>query len=175
MATQNPVEQEGTYPLPEAQMDRFLLKVTLTYPEREDERTIMRNQLQGGLATLNAVVSTDQILNARKAVDSIYMDEKIETYILDIVFATRFPDKFNITGLDNKISFGASPRGSIALAKAAKCHAFLRHRGFVIPEDVRAVAPSVLRHRIGLSYEAEAEELTQDAIVTEILNTLMVP
>ena len=175
MATQNPVEQEGTYPLPEAQMDRFLLKVTLTYPEREDERTIMRNQLQGGLATLNAVVSTDQILNARKAVDSIYMDEKIESYILDIVFATRFPDKFNITGLDNKISFGASPRGSIAFAKAAKCHAFLRHRGFVIPEDVRAVAPSVLRHRIGLSYEAEAEELTQDAIVTEILNTLMVP
>ena len=175
MATQNPVEQEGTYPLPEAQMDRFLLKVTLTYPEREDERTIMRNQLQGGLATLNVVVSTDQILNARKAVDSIYMDEKIESYILDIVFATRFPDKFNITGLDNKISFGASPRGSIALAKAAKCHAFLRHRGFVIPEDVRAVAPSVLRHRIGLSYEAEAEELTQDAIVTEILNTLMVP
>ncbi len=175
MATQNPVEQEGTYPLPEAQMDRFLLKVTLTYPEREDERTIMRNQLQGGLATLNAVVSTDQILNARKAVDSIYMDEKIESYILDIVFATRFPDKFNIRGLDNKISFGASPRGSIALAKAAKCHAFLRHRGFVIPEDVRAVAPSVLRHRIGLSYEAEAEELTQDAIVTEILNTLMVP
>ena len=175
MATQNPVEQEGTYPLPEAQMDRFLLKVTLTYPEREDERTIMRNQLQGGLATLNAVVSTDQILNARKAVDSIYMDEKIESYILDIVFATRFPDKFNITGLDNKISFGASPRGSIALAKAAKCHAFLRHRGFVIPEDVRAVAPSVLRHRIGLSYEAEAEELTQDTIVTEILNTLMVP
>jgi MoxR-like ATPase len=175
MATQNPVEQEGTYPLPEAQMDRFLLKVTLTYPQREDERTIMRNQLHGGLATLNAVVSTDQILNARKAVDSIYMDEKIESYILDIVFATRFPDKFNITGLDNKISFGASPRGSIALAKAAKCHAFLRHRGFVIPEDVRAVAPSVLRHRIGLSYEAEAEEITQDAIVTEILNTLMVP
>lgn len=175
MATQNPVEQEGTYPLPEAQMDRFLLKITLTYPEREDERTIMRNQLSGGLASLNAVVSTDQILKARKAVDSIYMDEKIESYILDIVFATRFPEKYNIVGLNNKISFGASPRGSIALAKAAKCHAFLRHRGFVIPEDVRAVAPSVLRHRIGLTYEAEAEEITQDGIVTEILNTLMVP
>jgi len=175
MATQNPVEQEGTYPLPEAQMDRFLLKITLTYPEREDERTIMRNQLSDGLAALNAVVSTDQILNARKAVASIYMDEKIESYILDIVFATRFPEKFNIVGLNNKISFGASPRGSIALAKAAKCHAFLRHRGFVIPEDVRAVAPSVLRHRIGLTYEAEAEEITQDGIVTEILNTLMVP
>ena len=175
MATQNPVEQEGTYPLPEAQMDRFLLKITLTYPEREDERTILRNQLRSNMEALNSVVSSKQILKARTAIDSIYMDEKIESYILDIVFATRFPEKFGISSLANKISFGASPRGSIALAKAAKCHAFLRHRGFVIPEDVRAVAPSVLRHRIGLTYEAEAEEITQDDIVTEVLNTLMVP
>jgi len=175
MATQNPVEQEGTYPLPEAQMDRFLLKITLTYPEREDERTILRNQLRSNMESLNSVVSTEQILKARTAIDSIYMDEKIESYILDIVFATRFPKEFAIPSLSNKISFGASPRGSIALAKAAKCHAFLRHRGFVIPEDVRAVAPSVLRHRIGLTYEAEAEEITQDDIVTEVLNTLMVP
>ena len=175
MATQNPVEQEGTYPLPEAQMDRFLLKITLTYPEREDERTILRNQLRSNMESLNSVVSTEQILKARTAIDSIYMDEKIESYILDIVFATRFPKEFAIPSLSNKISFGASPRGSIALAKAAKCHAFLRHRGFVIPEDVRAVAPSVLRHRIGLTYEAEAEEITQDDIVTEVLNTLIVP
>lgn len=175
MATQNPVEQEGTYPLPEAQMDRFLLKITLTYPEREDERRIMRNQLKGTFETLNAVVTSNQILKARTAVDRIYMDEKIESYILDIVFATREPEQFNIMGLRNKISFGASPRGSIALAKAAKCHAFLRHRGFVTPEDVRAVAPAVLRHRIGLTYEAEAEEITPETIVTEILNTLMVP
>ena len=175
IATQNPIEQEGTYPLPEAQMDRFLLKITLTYPEREDERTILRNQLRSNMEALNSVVSSEQILKARTAIDSIYMDEKIESYILDIVFATRFPEKFGISSLANKISFGASPRGSIALAKAAKCHAFLRHRGFVIPEDVRAVAPSVLRHRIGLTYEAEAEEITQDDIVTEVLNTLMVP
>ena len=175
MATQNPVEQEGTYPLPEAQMDRFLLKITLTYPEREDERTILRNQLRSNMESLNSVVSTEHILKARAAIDSIYMDEKIESYILDIVFATRFPNEFAIPSMSNKISFGASPRGSIALAKAAKCHAFLRHRGFVIPEDVRAVAPSVLRHRIGLTYEAEAEEITQDDIVTEVLNTLMVP
>lgn len=175
MATQNPVEQEGTYPLPEAQMDRFLLKITLTYPEREEERSIMRSQLKGTFETLSAVVSSDQILKARSSVDRIYMDEKIESYILDIVFATREPEQFNIMGLRNKISFGASPRGSIALAKAAKCHAFLRHRGFVTPEDVRAVAPAVLRHRIGLTYEAEAEEITPETIVTEILNTLMVP
>ena len=175
MATQNPVEQEGTYPLPEAQMDRFLLKITLSYPKKEEEREVMRRQMAGAFEKLNAVVSMDNVLKARTSVDSIYMDEKIESYILDIVFATRYPEEYNIIGLKNKISFGASPRGSIPLAKAAKCHAFLRHRGFVTPEDVRAVAPSVLRHRIGLTYEAEAEEITPETILTEILNTLMVP
>ena len=135
----------------------------------------MRKQLAGTFETLNAVVDMKSILHARESVERIYMDEKIESYILDIVFATRFPEDYNIIGLKNKISFGASPRGTIALAKAAKCHAFLRHRGFVTPEDVRAVAPSVLRHRIGLTYEAEAEEITPETILTEILNTLMVP
>jgi MoxR-like ATPase len=175
MATQNPVEQEGTYPLPEAQMDRFLLKVTLGYPTKSDELNIMRKQMSGALEELNAVVSLEQIVRARGFIERIYMDEKIENYILDIVFATREPQNYQLGTLRNKISFGASPRGSIALAKAAKCHAFLRHRGFVTPDDVRAVAPAVLRHRIGLTYEAEAEELSTENIVTEILNTLMVP
>ena len=175
MATQNPVEQEGTYPLPEAQMDRFLLKVTLGYPTKSDELNIMRKQMSGALEELNAVVSLEHIVRARGFIERIYMDEKIENYILDIVFATRKPQNYQLGTLRNKISFGASPRGSIALAKAAKCHAFLRHRGFVTPDDVRAVAPAVLRHRIGLTYEAEAEELSTENIVTEILNTLMVP
>ena len=175
MATQNPVEQEGTYPLPEAQMDRFLLKVTLGYPTKSDELNIMRKQMSGALEELNAVVSLEQIVRARGFIERIYMDEKIENYILDIVFATREPQNYQLGTLRNKISFGASPRGSIALAKAAKCHAFLRHRGFVTPDDVRVVAPAVLRHRIGLTYEAEAEELSTENIVTEILNTLMVP
>ena len=175
MATQNPVEQEGTYPLPEAQMDRFLLKVTLGYPTKSDELNIMRKQMSGALEELNAVVSLEQIVRARGFIERIYMDEKIENYILDIVFATREAQNYQLGTLRNKISFGASPRGSIALAKAAKCHAFLRHRGFVTPDDVRAVAPAVLRHRIGLTYEAEAEELSTENIVTEILNTLMVP
>ena len=175
MATQNPVEQEGTYPLPEAQMDRFLLKVTLGYPTKSDELNIMRKQMSGALEELNAVVSLEQIVRARGFIERIYMDEKIENYILDIIFATREPQNYQLGTLRNKISFGASPRGSIALAKAAKCHAFLRHRGFVTPDDVRAVAPAVLRHRIGLTYEAEAEELSTEHIVTEILNTLMVP
>ena len=175
MATQNPVEQEGTYPLPEAQMDRFLLKVTLGYPTKSDELNIMRKQMSGALEELSAVVSLEQIVRARGFIERIYMDEKIENYILDIVFATREPQNYQLGTLRNKISFGASPRGSIALAKAAKCHAFLRHRGFVMPDDVRAVAPAVLRHRIGLTYEAEAEELGTENIVTEILNTLMVP
>jgi MoxR-like ATPase len=175
MATQNPVEQEGTYPLPEAQMDRFLLKVTLGYPTKSDELNIMRKQMSGALEELNAVVSLEQIVRARGFIERIYMDEKIENYILDIVLATREPQNYQLGTLRNKISFGASPRGSIALAKAAKCHAFLRHRGFVTPDDVRAVAPAVLRHRIGLTYEAEAEELSTENIVTEILNTLMVP
>ena len=175
MATQNPVEQEGTYPLPEAQMDRFLLKVTLGYPTKSDELNIMRKQMSGALVELSAVVSLEQIVRARGFIERIYMDEKIENYILDIVFATREPQNYQLGTLRNKISFGASPRGSIALAKAAKCHAFLRHRGFVTPDDVRAVAPAVLRHRIGLTYEAEAEELSTENIVTEILNTLMAP
>ena len=175
MATQNPVEQEGTYPLPEAQMDRFLLKVTLGYPTKSDELNIMRKQMSGAMEKLSAVVSLEQIVRARGFIERIYMDEKIENYILDIVFATREPQNYQLGALRNKISFGASPRGSIALAKAAKCHAFLRHRGFVTPDDVRAVAPAVLRHRIGLTYEAEAEELSTENIVTEILNTLMVP
>ena len=175
MATQNPVEQEGTYPLPEAQMDRFLLKVTLGYPTKEDELDIMRKQMSGAMEKLSAVVSLEQIVRARGFIERIYMDEKIENYILDIVFATREPQNYQLGALRNKISFGASPRGSIALAKAAKCHAFLRHRGFVTPDDLRAVAPAVLRHRIGLTYEAEAEELSTENIVTEILNTLMVP
>ncbi len=175
MATQNPVEQEGTYPLPEAQMDRFLLKVTLGYPTKSDELNIMRKQMSGALEELKAVVSLEQIVRARGFIERIYMDEKIENYILDIVFATREPQNYQLGTMRNKISFGASPRGSIALAKAAKCHAFLRHRGFVTPDDVRAVAPAVLRHRIGLTYEAEAEELSTENIVTEILNTLMVP
>jgi len=175
MATQNPVEQEGTYPLPEAQMDRFFLKVTLGYPTKEDELDIMRKQMSGAMEKLSAVVSLEQIVRARGFIERIYMDEKIENYILDIVFATREPQNYQLGALRNKISFGASPRGSIALAKAAKCHAFLRHRGFVTPDDVRAVAPAVLRHRIGLTYEAEAEELSTENIVTEILNTLMVP
>ena len=175
MATQNPVEQEGTYPLPEAQMDRFLLKVTLGYPTKSDELNIMRKQMSGALEELSAVVSLEQIVRARGFIERIYMDEKIENYILDIVFATREPQNYQLGTLRNKISFGASPRRSIALAKAAKCHAFLRHRGFVTPDDVRAVAPAVLRHRIGLTYEAEAEELSTENIVTEILNTLMVP
>ena len=175
MATQNPVEQEGTYPLPEAQMDRFLLKVTLGYPTKSDELNIMRKQMSGALEELSAVVSLEQIVRARGFIERIYMDEKIENYILDIVFATREPQNYQLGTLRNKISFGASPRGSMSLAKAAKCHAFLRHRGFVTPDDVRAVAPAVLRHRIGLTYEAEAEELSTENIVTEILNTLMVP
>ena len=175
MATQNPVEQEGTYPLPEAQMDRFRLKVSLGYPTKQDELDIMRKQMSGETAELRPVVSLEQIVRARGFIERIYMDEKIENYILDIVFATREPEKYQMGTLRNKISFGASPRGSIALAKAAKCHAFLRHRGFVTPDDVRAVAPAVLRHRIGLTYEAEAEELSSEIIVTEILNTLMVP
>jgi MoxR-like ATPase len=166
---------EGTYPLPEAQMDRFLLKVQLGYPLKEEEREIMRRQMGEGFAELNAVVSLEQILHARQFIDKIYMDEKIETYILDIVFSTRAPQEYKMDDLVNKISFGASPRGSIALAKAARCHAFLRHRGFVTPEDVRAVAPAVLRHRIGLTYEAEAEEMTTEDIVSTVLNTLMVP
>lgn len=175
MATQNPVEQEGTYPLPEAQVDRFMLKAVIDYPQIEDEQTIMRQSLQGGFGTVNPVISVDQIIRARQAVDEVYMDEKIEKYILDIIFATRFPARYNLSNLEALISFGASPRGSINLAKAAKCYAFIKRRGYVIPEDVRAVVYDVLRHRIGITYEAEAENLTSVDIINSIINEIEVP
>jgi MoxR-like ATPase len=152
MATQNPVEQEGTYPLPEAQVDRFMLKVVIDYPKLQDEQIIMRQNLAGDFTTVNPVVSVAQILKARQVANEVYMDEKIEKYILDIIFATRYPEKYNLPKLKDLISFGASPRGSINLAKAAKCYAFIKRRGYVIPEDVRAVVFDVLRHRIGITY-----------------------
>jgi MoxR-like ATPase len=175
MATQNPVEQEGTYPLPEAQVDRFMLKAVIDYPKLEDEQTIMRMNLKGGFSAVNPVVSIDQILRAREATNEVYMDEKIEKYILDIIFATRFPDRYNLSNLTPLISFGASPRGSINLAKAAKCYAFIKRRGYVIPEDVRAVVYDVLRHRIGITYEAEAENISSIDIINSIINEIEVP
>ncbi|MCF6278855.1 MAG: MoxR family ATPase [Flavobacteriaceae bacterium] len=175
MATQNPVEQEGTYPLPEAQMDRFMLKVVIDYPKITDEQLIMRQNLSGGFDKINPVVSLKQINNAREAVKEVYMDEKIEKYILDIVFATRYPEKYNLPDLQNLISFGASPRGSINLAMAAKCYAFIKRRGYVIPEDVRAIVHDVLRHRIGITYEAEAENITSEDIINKIVNEVEVP
>ncbi len=175
MATQNPIEQEGTYPLPEAQVDRFMLKVVIDYPSMKEEQIIMRQNLQRAYEKVNPVVSIEQILRARKAVHEIYMDEKIEKYILDIVFATRTPEKFNLSDLKGLISFGASPRGSINLAIAAKCYAFIKRRGYVVPEDVRAVVLDVLRHRIGLTYEAEAENMTTEDIIHKIINEIEVP
>ena len=175
MATQNPVEQEGTYPLPEAQVDRFMLKVVIDYPKQQDEQTIMRQNLSGGFATVNPVVSVAQILKAREVTNEVYMDEKIEKYILDIIFATRYPEKYNLPQLKDLIGFGASPRGSINLAKAAKCYAFIKRRGYVIPEDVRAVVFDVLRHRIGITYEAEAENVTSVDIINSIINEVEVP
>jgi len=175
MATQNPIEQEGTYPLPEAQVDRFMLKVVIDYPNMTDEQIIMRQNLQRGYEKVNPVVSLEQILKAREAVHEIYMDEKIEKYILDLVFATRTPEKFNLSELKGLISFGASPRGSINLAIAAKCYAFIKRRGYVVPEDVRAVVMDVLRHRIGLTYEAEAENMTTEDIIHKIINEIEVP
>ena len=175
MATQNPVEQEGTYPLPEAQVDRFMLKTVIEYPNLADEQRIMRQNLKGGFATVNPVVSTDQILKAREAVNEVYMDEKIEQYILDIIFATRFPERYRLSQLKPLISFGAAPRGSINLAKAAKCYAFIKRRGYVIPEDVRAVVYDVLRHRIGITYEAEAENMSSIDIINSIINEVEVP
>ena len=175
MATQNPVEQEGTYPLPEAQMDRFMLKVVLDYPTISQEQTIMRQNLNNEFATVNPVVSVDQIIKAREVINEVYMDEKIEKYILDIIFATRYPEKYNLAKLKDLISFGASPRGSINLAKAAKCYAFIKRRGYVIPEDVRAVVQDVLRHRIGITYEAEAENVTSVDIINSIINEVEVP
>ncbi|MDC9723671.1 MAG: MoxR family ATPase [Urechidicola sp.] len=175
MATQNPVEQEGTYPLPEAQVDRFMLKVVIDYPKLSDEQMIMRQNLMGSFGKVNPVVSVDQIIKAREAVKEVYMDEKIEKYILDIIFATRYPQKYNLPDLQNLISFGASPRGSINLAMAAKCYAFIKRRGYVIPEDVRAVVHDVLRHRIGITYEAEAENVTSEDIINKIVNEVEVP
>lgn len=175
MATQNPVEQEGTYPLPEAQMDRFMLKTVIDYPKLEEERLVIRQNLNGNAPVINPVVSLEQILRAQEAVKEVYMDEKIEKYILDIIFATRYPDQFKLTHLKPLISYGASPRGSINLALAAKCYAFIRRRGYVIPEDVRAVVVDVLRHRIGITYEAEAENVTSLDIINKIVNEIEVP
>lgn len=175
MATQNPIEQEGTYPLPEAQIDRFMLKTVINYPKLDEEQLIMRQHLNDSYGSINAVASIDQIIRARKAVREVYMDEKIEKYILDIIFATRFPEKYNLPDLKGLISFGASPRGSINLALAAKCYAFIKRRGYVIPEDVRAVVHDVLRHRIGVTYEAEAENITSEDIINKIVNEVEVP
>jgi len=175
MATQNPVEQEGTYPLPEAQVDRFMLKTIIDYPKLEDEQLIVRANLKGAFEKINAVVTVKQILSAQAAVREVYMDEKIEKYILDIVFATRYPEKYRLPELKPLISFGASPRGSINLATAAKCYAFIRRRGYVIPEDVRAVVYDVLRHRVGITYEAEAESVTSEDIIGKIVNVIEVP
>jgi len=175
LATQNPVEQEGTYPLPEAQVDRFMLKTVITYPKMTEEQMVMRQSLKGAYEKVNPVVSVAQILSAQAAVREVYMDEKIEKYILDLIFATRFPEKYNLESLSPLISFGASPRGSINLAMAAKCYAFIKKRGYVIPEDVRAVVHDVLRHRIGITYEAEAENVTSEDIINTIVNEIEVP
>jgi len=175
MATQNPIEQEGTYPLPEAQIDRFMLKTVIDYPKMDEEQLIVRANLKGGFEKVNPVVSIKQILNAQEAVRGVYMDEKIEKYILDIIFATRYPEKYKLADLKPLISFGASPRGSINLATAAKCYAFIKRRGYVIPEDVRALVHDVLRHRIGITYEAEAENVTSEDIINKIVNEIEVP
>ena len=175
MATQHPVEQEGTYPLPEAQVDRFMIKAVIDYPKLDEERHIVRNNLLSNIAKVKPVVTTKQILTAQETVREVYMDEKIENYILNLVFATRYPENYNLESIKPLISFGASPRGSINLATAAKCHAFLKHRGYVIPEDVRAIIFDVLRHRIGLTYEAEAENITSEDLITQIINEVEVP
>ena len=175
MATQNPVEQEGTYPLPEAQVDRFMLKTIIDYPKLEEEQIIVRSNLNNVQDKIKSVVTTKQIEVAQATVREIYMDEKIEKYILDLVFATRYPEHYNLSSIKPLISFGASPRGSINLATAAKCHAFLKHRGYVIPEDVRAIIYDVLRHRIGLTYEAEAENVTTEDLISQIINEVEVP
>ena len=176
LATQNPLEQEGTYPLPEAQVDRFMLKAKISYPNKQEERDIVRMNLAGlSKATVNKVISPEDIVKARSVVEDVYMDEKIEKYIIDIIFATREPAEYNLQKLQNLIAYGGSPRASISLAKAARAYAFIRRRGYVIPEDVRAVCHDVLRHRIGLTYEAEAENITTEEIITDILNNVMVP
>jgi MoxR-like ATPase len=175
MATQNPIEQEGTYPLPEAQVDRFMLKVIISYPKKDEEKQIIRQNITGDTATIKPVLRKEEIIEARKVVREVYLDEKIEKYIVDIVFATRYPGEHGLSRLKEMISFGASPRASINLALAARSYAFIKRRGYVIPEDVRAVCFDVLRHRIGLSYEAEANNLTTEEIISDILNKIEVP
>ncbi len=175
LATQNPIEQEGTYTLPEAQVDRFMLKVIIDYPTIEEEQEIVKNHVNGKSQNVKPIVKAEEIMAAREVIKKIYLDEKIERYIADIVFATRYPDRYNMADMKENISFGGSPRASINMALAARAYAFIKHRGYVIPEDVRAVAHDVLRHRIGLSYEAEANNITADEIVSEILNKVQVP
>jgi MoxR-like ATPase len=175
LATQNPIEQEGTYPLPEAQVDRFMLKVKITYPSKEEELKIMRQNVNASDSSINSVVTTQDILNARKVMQDVYVDEKIERYILDIVFATRSPKEYGLQNLADLISYGASPRATINLALAAKAMAFVKRRGYVIPEDVRGICLDVLRHRVAVTYEAEAEEITSENVVQEILNKIEVP
>ena len=175
MATQNPIEQEGTYPLPEAQVDRFLLKVIINYPKKEEEKLIIRQNISGERTEVKPVLKTEDIIDARKIVQQVYIDEKIERYIVDIVFATRFPQDHGLADMKNMIAFGASPRASINLALAARSYAFLKQRGYVVPEDVRAVCHDVMRHRIGLTYEAEANNITTEEIISEILNKVEVP
>jgi MoxR-like ATPase len=175
LATQNPIEQEGTYPLPEAQVDRFMLKAVITYPKREEEQLIIRQNMQMNDKQINAVVKKEEIVAARSTVREVYMDEKIERYILDIVFATRKPEDYKLNKLKSLITYGGSPRASINLAIAAKAYAFIKRRGYVIPEDVRAICFDVMRHRIGLTYEAEAENITSEEVISEILNAVEVP
>lgn len=175
MATQNPIEQEGTYQLPEAQVDRFMLKVIIDYPTLEEEKAIIRENLQGKMPVVRPVTTAEDIIRAREVVNMVYIDEKIEQYIADIVFATRFPERYGMPELKDLITFGGSPRASINLAKAARAYAFIKHRGYVVPEDVRAVAHDVLRHRIGLSYEAEAANVSSEEIVSKIVNKIEVP
>lgn len=175
MATQNPIEQEGTYPLPEAQVDRFMLKVVVDYPKKEEERQIVRMSNSGEFPKPNPVIKPEDIVRAREVVKDVYMDEKIERYIVDIVYATRTPEEYGLAGIKELISFGASPRASISLAMSAKAYAFIKRRGYVIPEDVRAVCNEVLRHRIGLTYEAEAENVTTEDIIAQVINAVIVP
>ena len=175
MATQNPIEQEGTYPLPEAQVDRFMLKVIIDYPTLEEEKLIIRENLAGSLPKVTPVITDDDIVEARKVVEKVYIDEKIEQYIADIVFASRYPDRYGLSQLKDLITFGGSPRASINLARASRAYAFIKRRGYVIPEDVRAIAHDVLRHRIGLSYEAEATNVTSEEIISDIINKVEVP
>ncbi|CVK15398.1 MoxR-like ATPase [Apibacter mensalis] len=175
LATQNPIDQEGTYPLPEAQVDRFMLKCVISYPDFEQERTILRQNISGEKYQVKKIITLDKIFQARELIKEIYMDEKIESYILNVVFATRYPEKYNIPNLKPYILFGSSPRGSISMALAAKANAFLNQRGFVIPEDVKSVAKDVLRHRVGITYEAEAENISSEDIIDQILNSVKAP